>query len=922
MTHMKSHFPLRPRLVVFTLVALAGTAAHAAWVPGSGDVDADGVLTTKDAQLITELLYYPARLALRPLREACDVNEDDQCDLADATSVLQRTIVSTSDYDGDGVPNTADCAPFDDRLSSFHTYYPDYDTDSYGNPAGLPVCSVKPPAHPIQFVTWHDDPDDLDGAAITATVQKGSRQLGLHLGDPAADGRWRSDLARELGVDAVSLHLPWNAIETTPSTYSAAIAAGLTEINASYPGIGLKVNLTISPIQGQYLVVPEDLRLALLNGTVRFNDPAVINRYKNLLSFVRGRLPDVGLVSIQMGHEVDQYFSQVTQQQFWPDFAAFYEAVGAHARQLWGEELAIGLTATYRGLLNEPTRSLMQSLNTASTVVSVQYLPRNDDFTATPPQQVQVDIQQLIALYYPKKIHFVDVGYPSAAIARSSTTMQSQFLQAFFSVWDRYAALIPYASFYRLHDVSRQRATGEAQLLTRRLPLSVVPVATGYIESLGLRTYAGAGQPKAAYRTLRNLAFDRGWWHEIPLEARSFRMGFTHTPHDLSPDIDEQVQVYDWMWAKIGGEADIVNLHLDEGVPWVEALADTFTSANPPYSSHLMGTWSLLKHHLPPGHDLIVSINPLGIPRELLANYWGYGEGFSYSETFDRIPNGQFADMNNRMPPGPWASYRFNDPEVKIAYLKYCIRTLEYFKPDYLVMAIEVSATMNRSPERYAEFLELHKFVYGELKKLPQYSDVKLMVSFSATSFMSDEFGVPFKHEDFEPGQRERQLQGFFDILPYTDVIGLSLYPHYGKYNAFKMPASAYDELFELVESTGKPIAVTESGWPGDTYELFGTPFTGSAETQDRFFKLLFSKLENSPSPVEFFINFRVRDGDMGWERQRQLSLMDPPQISPLFVEFYKYFRDIGVYDGDGLDRPGTERWRSTFQLPLQPKTP
>ncbi len=908
---------LSARALGALVATLVTTVVAATWVPGSGDVDGDGVLSTKDAQLITELLQAPARLALRAMRDACDVTQDGQCDFIDATTVLMSTLVSASDYDGDGVGNATDCAPFDDRLSAPHIYYFDWDQDSFGAAAGREVCSVEPPR---DSVAWSDDPDDVDATVVAPAVQKGMRRLGLDFSEGAADGQWRSDLARELGADVATLRVPWSGFETSPNGYDAAYGTGLTQINGAYPGMHLALSLTLAPIHGEHLSLPEDLRLALLNGQIRFNDPQLITRYRNALSFVRARLPDVTLTSLQVGHDVDQYFSQVVDPQFWSDYALFVEAVAAHARLLWGPDLAVGLTATHRGLLAEPTRALMLALNQWTSVVSVSYQPRRDDFTVVAPEEVEVQVQQLIALYYPKFIHFHDVGYPTASITGSSTTRQSQFLHAFFRVWDRYAALIPFASFHRLTDYSKTRAVSEAAQLTRRLPVSVVPAAVGYVESLGLRTYPASGRHKAGYRTLRNLAFDRGWWHESPRQTRSFHLGFTHAPHDLSPDIDEQIETYDWMRGKIATDADIVNLHLDEGVPWVEALADTLASPELPYSAHLRGTWGFLRNFRPPGHKLIVSINPLGIPRELLANYWGYGQGFTYSPTFDRIPNGVFTDSNNQMPPSPWDTYRFNDVPVKIAFLNYCIRTLEFFQPDYLVMAIEVSATMNRSPERHAEFLELHKFVYEELKKIDRYRNTKVMVSISATSFMSDEFGVPFKQEDFEAGQRERQLQGFYDILPYTDVIGLSLYPHYGKYNAFTMPASMYDQLFDLLKATGKPIGITESGWPGDPYDLFGTLFTGSEEGQDRFLKLLFSKLEQATNPVEFVISFRIRDGDIGWERQRQLSLTDPPGISPLFVEFYKYFRDIGIYDGPGNPRRSTTRWLSTLQLPRQAK--
>ncbi|MCB6575039.1 hypothetical protein LI165_13505, partial [Phascolarctobacterium faecium] len=72
---------------------------------------------------------------------------------------------------------------------------------------------------------------------------------------------------------------------------------------------------------------------------------------------------------------------------------------------------------------------------------------------------------------------------------------------------------------------------------------------------------------------------------------------------------------------------------------------------------------------------------------------WGYGEGFSYTADFQRIGNGVVADGERRLLPPPFDQLSFDAPEVKWAYLKYALRKLAYFKPDYLCFAIEVSAT-------------------------------------------------------------------------------------------------------------------------------------------------------------------------------------------------------------------------------------
>src|SRR5262249_36201355 len=97
-------------------------------------------------------------------------------------------------------------------------------------------------------------------------------------------------------------------------------------------------------------------------------------------------------------------------------------------------------------------------------------------------------------------------------------------------------------------------------------------------------------------------------------------------------------------------------------------------------------------------------------------------------------------------------------------------------------------------------------------------------------------------------------------------------------------------------------------------------PFVSDQTKQDRFMRLLFEVADTSSAPVEFIINFRLRDGDYEWQRELARSQLDPPQVSPLFVEFYKYFRDIGIYDGDGLDRLVTKTWTDRLALPYAPK--
>lgn len=168
---------------------------------------------------------------------------------------------------------------------------------------------------------------------------------------------------------------------------------------------------------------------------------------------------------------------------------------------------------------------------------------------------------------------------------------------------------------------------------------------------------------------------------------------------------------------------------------------------------------------------------------------------------------------------------------------------------------------------------------------------------------------------------RMLQLQGLLDLASVVDVLGLSFYPHYGKYNATTVPAFMFDGLFSALKLLNKRVAVTESGFPAETYDVLAIPFLSDEAKQDRYLQLMLAEFERSPVPVDFFIHYKPRDSDLGWERLREGSQQTPPTVSAQFVEFYKYFRDTGLFDGaGGATRPALGTWRSHLAKPLSPR--
>lgn len=816
------------------------------------------------------------------------------------------------DQDDDGVEDSADCAPNDPRLSSTHVYYYDRDGDQTGDPlAPLTLCSTEPfPG----TSPWGDDADDGDNKVTWRLVPKGARVLGVDFGEPAEAGGWRPELARELGAEAASVNFLWSLIETSPGNFNGPQAGLLPFIDDAYPAQGFALNLTVSPFAQTYLTTPADLTVGLEDGSLRVNDPRVINRFKNLLSHMRASMPNVRVASLQFGHEVDLFLRVKPDAQFWIDYIDFFRAARAHAKSLWGDSLSVGVTATWAGLLEEPQAGLMRYINAEADIVSVTYLPRAESFAAIDPARVAADVQRLIAAYYPKAISFQSVGYPSSPRLGSSTTRQSQFIRALFQVWDLYPTLIPYVGFVRLHDLPAARARDEAQ--SPHLPTDQASVvnAAAWLGSVGLRTREGSGAPKAAYHTLRHQTFERGWWQVKQPSSRSFLTGFTPEPYDQNPGGEIVEPALAEVSRAGGGQSDLIAYHFDHGVPWVEAYADTFAGDAPPYSQNLLKVWDAYRRHRPAHARTMVAVNPLGIPRRLLAPYWGVGEGFYHDENFNLVPTGTVQDYQDRLRPAPWDSYRLDSPQVKQAYLNYVRRVADYFEPEYLVTGIEVNLLLQEAPEQFDAYLELQRHVYDALHADPKYSNVKVMVSLAAEHFIEDELGMPVLIDGYQdPDLKAKQLDALRRLTPYTDVVGLSVYPIKTRYAGYQVPAWLFDNLLSAVRSvTDKPLAVTETGYPATPFYVKDQPIHGNPEKQQRYLRLLMTEMAKDGN-VEFVVNFAVRDLVPAMNKWRARAAETPPFISSQLIEFYKYFEFIGVFNDDGSLRPGGEVLAQTF---------
>ncbi|MBX3086834.1 MAG: glycosyl hydrolase 53 family protein [Anaerolineae bacterium] len=341
--------------------------------------------------------------------------------------------------------------------------------------------------------------------------------------------------------------------------------------------------------------------------------------------------------------------------------------------------------------------------------------------------------------------------------------------------------------------------------------------------------------------------------------SRSYYLGFTPFPYDISFD------AVNFTYDKIATDADLISHAFDNGVPWPEALSGKEFHAN------VMGDWNLRKTKTPTDHKVYVQITPINLMRNALAPYR--------------------AEKDDLPLPVPWDSYAFNAPEVKQSYLNYCRRVIAYFDPDFLAIGIEVNLLMQNRPDLWPSYVELHRYVYGELKK--EYPTLPIMVTFQVTAML----------EGYQPEyDHQRQMQALRDLIDYTDIFAMSVYPYFSVYTTQRLPTDIFDQLAAL---TDKPLAVSETGYPAQPFTLTQPPVTFETDEtkQNRYISLLLAKANEYN--FKFIINFVLRDYDRIWELTGK-------------SDFVAVWRDTGLYDENGKPRQALQTWKDALALPVR----
>ena len=294
------------------------------------------------------------------------------------------------------------------------------------------------------------------------------------------------------------LSIGWNLIEPTtpqdcktPGTYTDPYGA-LETFNTYLPAHNLKLSLSILPVTTTINSLPSNLQSAALD------DPLVVCRFVNMLTYVLSLIPNVELVSLQLGNELDAYAGALSVN-FWSQYLTLFTNGVQTVHQL-RPGTKVTVTGTLYGAigqnsLNPLAQGGLAQLWKSADIVNVTYYPIKSNFTVKSPSVVLSDIKNLVGLFPNKPIFFNEVGYPSGSQAGSSEDQQMLFYQNVVQVWNQYKVNIPHMLFVRLNDYSPTAAQSQAN----NYGLQSNSAFVSYLQTLGLRTYDGASKKAFTY---------------------------------------------------------------------------------------------------------------------------------------------------------------------------------------------------------------------------------------------------------------------------------------------------------------------------------------------------------------------------------------------------------------------------------------
>lgn len=322
--------------------------------------------------------------------------------------------------------------------------------------------------------------------------QADGRSLGMALTAPQnGNSESAAALAHAAGVTRAPITYAWGALESAPRAYddsNLALAA------LFFPAMGMSIDLAITPIASNRLVMPRDL------AGREFDDTEVIQRYLELIDHVMTVLAEADVRTLLVGVEVDAYLGD--DRDAWEDFAEFTAAVTSYVHTIRpGVEVGVQST-TYSRLVDQEHWT---DIDASTDFIATSYYPL-DGLMARDPSEIAADFDALTERYPDRIIRIVEAGFPSGKDNGSSGELQAQFIHALFAAWDDHKTQILSISLSVEHDYGPAHVGAISAFYGDKRDRYA-----SFIGSIGLRAWSGDGTPKPAWDALMQETAARGW---------------------------------------------------------------------------------------------------------------------------------------------------------------------------------------------------------------------------------------------------------------------------------------------------------------------------------------------------------------------------------------------------------------------------
>jgi hypothetical protein len=336
-------------------------------------------------------------------------------------------------------------------------------------------------------------------------------------------------------------------------------------------------------------------------------------------------------------------------------------------------------------------------------------------------------------------------------------------------------------------------------------------------------------------------------------------MGFTPWPYDAT------TAAVNITYQNIQQDGDIVHHQIMQGIPWNEAFNETT------YPAGVEDDLNMRLSQTVSGKVILLSIDSLDSGRKNLANNWGNG--------------------GEEPRTAPWDTRNLDSPQVITAYTNFALDLIARFNPTYFNYGTEVSELILNDLNQYDRFVVFAQQVSANIRA--KHPDLKLLVSVAMKS----------------PATAEMVLikKNIADLLPYIDILGISVYPyvfydHADKGNPDNLPKDWLTQAQTL--APGKRLAITETGWVAEDLILKTFPVNvPSTEAYQRKYVMRLLDESNQLS-LEFVIWWSIIDFQALWE-----GTLGKDDVAAIW-------RDIGLYDEAVRPRSGLSDWQQYLSRP------